>query len=248
MKASIAITILLVLVVMSTMATGESKHTAAQILTRADSVANAPRDQTMNMRLVLIDEAGNARERELIMYQKGSDKRMGKFLSPADQAGIAFLSLPEGVMYVYLPAFKKTRRIASHVKNTKFAGTDFTYEDMEAGKYSDKYNPEILRREDGNHVLKLVPKAETESEYSRLILWIDEENSVPTKIEYYDKGDNLCKIMTRDDVVETDGYWFARQMEMSDLRSGQKTKMILQKVQFDQGLSNDMFTERYLIR
>ncbi len=248
MKISTTITILLVIAAMSTLATGASKYTAAQILTRADSIANAPRDQTMNIRLVLIDEKGNERNRELIMYQKGSDKRMGKFLSPADQAGIAFLSLPEGVMYVYLPAFKKTRRIASHVKNTKFAGTDFTYEDMEAGKYSDKYDPEVLRHEDGNYVLKLIPKPKTESEYSNLRLWIDEENFVPTKIEYYDKGDNLCKVMTRDDVVEIDGYWSARQMEMSDLRSGQKTKMILQKVQFDQGLSDDLFTERYLIR
>lgn len=248
MQSKIAITVQLVLVAMFSILAGESKHTATEILERADSVANAPRDQTMNMKLILVDESGNERERELTMYQKGSDRRMGKFLSPADQAGIAFLSLPEGVMYVYLPAFKKTRRIASHVKNTKFAGTDFTYEDMEAGRYSDKYMAEMLKHEGGNYVLKLVSRPEMQSEYSMLVLWVTENTFVPTKIEYYDKGDNLCKVMTRDDIVEIDGYWLARKLEMSDLRSGQKTKMILHEVQFDQGLSDDLFTERFLKR
>ena len=85
------------------------------------------------------------KKREMSMLQKGSEKRFVKFLSPTAQAGIAFLSLPDDVMYIYLPALKKVRRIASHVKNTKFAGTDFTYEDMEAARYSDKYIPEFIK-------------------------------------------------------------------------------------------------------
>lgn len=231
-----------------TLSWAQPEFTASQILERVDSVVNAPQDQTMNMKLILFDKNGNEREREIVMYQKGGDKRMGKILAPADQRGIAFLSLPGGVMYVYLPAFKKTRRIASHVKNTKFAGTDFTYEDMEAGAYGIKYVPEILKHEGSDHVLKLTPRPEIQSEYSMLKLWVDEKTFVPTKIEHYDKGKKLCKLMTRDKIEETSGYWLARESEMSDLRNGQKTKMIIQDVQFNQGLADDLFTERHLER
>ena len=226
----------------------EQNNDAMEILRKVDSTLNAPADQTMNMKLVLVSKDGNEREREIVMYQKGSDKRMGKFLSPADQKGIAFLSLPGGIMYIYLPAFKKTRRIASHVKNTKFAGTDFTYEDMEAGEYANKYSPKMLGNEVDQFVLQLMPKPGIQSEYSMLKLWVERERYLPTKIEYYDKGNNLYKVMTRDDIENIDGYWFARESEMYDLKSGRKTKMILQDVRFDQGLSDDLFTERYLKR
>lgn len=248
MSARITTMAVLLTVILISLSPAQPEFTATQILERVDSVVNAPRDQTMKMKLVLFDKNGNEREREIIMYQKGSDKRMGKFLAPADQKGIAFLSLPGGIMYIYLPAFKKTRRIASHVKNTKFAGTDFTYEDMEAGTYGEKYVPEMLKHDAGNHVLKLTPRTETQSEYSMLILWVDETTFVPVKIEHYDKGNKLCKLMTRSKIEETGGYWFARESEMSDLRNGQKTKMIIQDVRFDQGLTDDLFTERHLDR
>ncbi|NIM57731.1 MAG: outer membrane lipoprotein-sorting protein, partial [Candidatus Aminicenantes bacterium] len=80
--------------------------------------------------MVLIDKNGKEKDRDAVMLQKGSEKRMIKFLSPADQKGIAFLDLPNDMMYLYLPAFKKVRRIAAHIKNQKFAGTDMTYDDL----------------------------------------------------------------------------------------------------------------------
>jgi outer membrane lipoprotein-sorting protein len=222
--------------------------TGNEILQKVDFVTNAPGDQSMNMNLVLIGKDGTTREREIVIYQKGSDRRMGKFLSPADQKGIAFLSLPDGIMYIYLPAFKKTRRIASHVKNTKFAGTNFTYEDMEAGKYVDKYTSEILEHGNGYYILKLIPKSENQSDYSMLKLWVEDEKFLPTKIEYYDKGNSLSKVMTRGKVEKIEGYWIAKETEMSDLKTGQKTRMILRQIEFDQNLPDNLFTERYLKR
>ena len=98
----------------------DTQLTATQILEKVDDVINAPKDQDIKIKLILIDKNGKESMREMSMLQKGSDKRLVKFLSPADQRGIAFLSLPNDVMYLYLPAFKKTRRIASHIKNNKF--------------------------------------------------------------------------------------------------------------------------------
>jgi outer membrane lipoprotein-sorting protein len=219
---------------------------ADNILTQVDAAVNAPRDQSMDMKLILIDKSGAEKVREITMLQKGSDKRMGKFLSPADQKGIGFLSLPAGVMYIYLPAFNKTRRIASHVKNNKFAGTDFTYEDMEAKNYANSWDPKLLRTEDGRHVLELKPKNSTETDYSKIIIWVGADNYFPLKFEYYDKGGKLTKTMTRDNIEKVNGYLTARVSEMRDLASGHTTRMVITNIHYDTGIPDERFTERYL--
>jgi outer membrane lipoprotein-sorting protein len=219
---------------------------AAGILAQVDAAVNAPRDQSLDMKLILIDKSGAEKVRELTMMQKGSDKRMGKFLSPADQKGIGFLSLPAGVMYIYLPAFNKTRRIASHVKNNKFAGTDFTYEDMEAKNYADSWTPKLIRTEDGKYVLELTPKNGTGTEYSKIVMWVGEQDHYPSKFEYYDKGGKLSKIMTRDKIDKVNGYLAARETEMRDLGSGHTTRMLITNIRFDTGIPDERFTERFL--
>lgn len=226
----------------------ETQFTAVQILQKADDVINAPQDQDLKIKLILIDKKGNEKVREMSMLQKGSDKRLVKFLSPADQKGIAFLSLPDDVMYLYMPAFKKIRRIASHVKNTKFAGTDFTYEDMEAVRYSDKYIPEYIRKEDNHFILQLIPKEGIKTDYSKLIMSIRENNFYITKIEHFNRGDKLFKIMIRDNIEKIGEYWLARESEMQDLKSKHTTKMIIEEVILDSKVSDDKFTKRNLKR
>ena len=226
----------------------ELSFSAAQILDKMDHVLNAPKDQDVRVKLILIDKNGKEKVREMSMLQKGSDQRMVKFLSPADQKGIAFLSLPDDIMYLYLPAFKKVRRIASHVKNTKFAGTDFTYEDMEAKYFSEKYNPELLKKEEDLYILQLQPKKGIQTDNSKLIVWVRKDNFYPTKIEYYDKGYNLYKLMKREKIEQVDGYWISRESEMEDIKAKHKTKMLILDVILDSGLSDDIFTKRYLSR
>ena len=226
----------------------EKEPSASQILEKVDNIVDAPKDQDLKMKLILIDKTGKEEVREMSMLQKGSDKRMVKFLSPASQKGISFLSLPDDIMYLYLPAFKKVRRIASHIKNTKFAGTDFTYEDMEAKRYSEKYVPELLKRDENHYILQLKPKKDVKTDYSKLIMWVRADNFYPTKIEHYDRGNNLCKVMTREKIEKVGEYWISKESEMEDLKAKHKTKMIIVDVKFDSKLSDEIFTERYLSR
>ncbi len=84
-----------------------ANQNAKVILSRVDSVMNAPKDREMKMIMILIDKHGEKSIREGESYQKGDSYRLIRFTKPADQRGIAFLSLPHDVMYVYFPAFKK---------------------------------------------------------------------------------------------------------------------------------------------
>ncbi len=221
---------------------------AAQILTRVDNFLNSARDQEISTVISLIDKSGKTSTRTMKMMQKGADKRLVKFLSPADQKGIGFLSLPNDNMTVYLPAFGKTRKIASSVKNTKFAGTDYSYEDMEAKKYSVKWTPSLLRTENGNYVLELKPKPGVVTDYSKLIMHCRTSDCYPVKVEHYDKGGKLYKTMIAGKLEKSGNYLMARETLLTDHRTGSRTRMSITSVKYDQGLTDDYFSERELMK
>ncbi|MDD3876052.1 MAG: outer membrane lipoprotein-sorting protein [Bacteroidales bacterium] len=221
---------------------------AVQILEKVDDVMNAAHDQEVTVRISIFDRRGNESVRELSMIQKGSDKRMIKFLSPADQKGIAFLSLPNDNLTMYMPAFGRTRKVAGHVRNSKFAGTDYTYEDMEAKRYLDKYNPRLLGADDEAYKLELIPKDLEKSEYSKIHVTVRKSNFYPLIVEYFDKRGTAAKKLTSSDIRKIGEYYIAYRTTMEDLRSGTKTIMQITNVRFDGNLSDDLFTERYLTR
>jgi len=217
---------------------------ANTILKKMDDVMYSPKDMTGKNRIILIDKAGKQKEREATIMQKGTDKRIFRFTAPASQAGISVLSLPKDVMYMYLPAFGKERRISSSVKSQKFAGTDFAYDDMEAKPYSEKYTPKLVKTEADVYVLELTPKSK-KSAYSKLIVNVHKTDYYPTYMEYYDKGNHKIKEATY--LFEKVGkYWNAKEIKMTDLKKKHVTKMMMSDVKYDTGLTDDDFTVRKL--
>ena len=222
--------------------------TAGDILKNADAVVNAPQDQEISLKMTLTDKGGNEKIREMKMYQKGDETRLIRFLSPADQKGVSFLSLPDDVQYLYLPAFHKVRRIASHVKNDNFAGTDFSYDDMNASKYAEEYDATLLEKTDDLYILELIPQKGVEKSYSKLKMWVRQDNFYPVKVEFYDKNSTLWKLFESRNIKKNGKYWVASEAEMTDLKKEHSTKMITEKVELDKGLSDDIFTKRNLKR
>ncbi len=235
---------LLVFALLFMMARQANAQDAQEILKKMDEVLYAPKDMTSKIKIVLIDKSGRQKTREANMMQKGTEMRLFRFTAPASQAGIATLSLPHDVMYLYLPSYGKERRISTSVKSQKFAGTDFSYDDMEAKPLTEKYTPKLIRTEKDYYVLELIPKS-PKSEYSKEVVQVDKTNFYPIHSDYYDKGGN--KIKEADYQFEKIGkYWNTKLITMTDLRKNHKTKMMSTDVKYDTGLSDDEFTVRKL--
>lgn len=214
------------------------------ILKKMDDVMYSPKDMTGKTKIVLIDKAGKEKTREANVIQKGNDKRIFRFTAPSSQAGIAVLSLPDDVMYMYMPAFGKERRISSSVKSQNFAGTNFSYDDMEAKPFSEKYTPKLINTETDVYVIELTPKS-PKSSYSKLVVEIHKTNFYPVTMEYYDKGNK--KIKEAAYIFKKIGnYWNAEEIKMTDLKKKQSTKMIMSDVKYDTGIADDEFTVRKL--
>jgi outer membrane lipoprotein-sorting protein len=67
-------------------------------------------------------------------------------------------------------------------------------------------------------------------------------------VEYYDHKGALARRLTSGAVEKIKGYWVAREREMHDLAAGHRSRMVLTNIRFDSGLSDEIFTTRYLER
>ena len=58
------------------------------------------------------------------------EKRLTEFTDPPEMKGMRILILSPTRMYIYLPAYKKVRRVASHVSAQGLLGPAFASDDL----------------------------------------------------------------------------------------------------------------------
>ncbi len=221
---------------------------AADILNKVEATINGPKDQTTTVEMTIRDKGGNTKVRKLSLKQKGKTLRMIKFLSPADVKGVGFLVLSDDEMYLYMPEFGKVRRIASHIKNESFMGTDFSYNDIGETTYADDYTPSIVKKDGTTVILQLLPKKPDENDYSKLLMTVNTDQNLPTKVELYDRSGVLWKVMLQEDAKKVSGYWAIQKVTMTDKKKNHSTTMVLSDVKFDTGLRDKDFSRRKLKR
>ncbi|MBW2148504.1 MAG: outer membrane lipoprotein-sorting protein [Deltaproteobacteria bacterium] len=222
--------------------------TGDEVLKKSEDAMNAPQDREADLTMTLVDKDGKKKERTLKIFQKGEDLRLIRFLAPADVEGVGFLVLSDEEMYLYMPAFGKVRRIASHVKNENFMGTDFTYDDMASTTYTEDYSAEIVEEDDTFYVLDCTPRPDSDVDYFKVKMWINKTTFMPEKVEFYKKGMKLLKVMKNSEIEQVDGYWTPKHVEMEDVIDNHKTIMEMKSIKHDQGLKDSYFSQRQLKR
>jgi outer membrane lipoprotein-sorting protein len=221
--------------------------TAQEILDRADAVLTTYEDQTLTSTLTVIEADGTERVRELKVWEKGT-MRVAKFVNPPSERGIGLLTLDSKTNYVYLPEYKRVRRVAAHMRNQTWGGTEFTHEDMSRISFGGEYTPSLLDETDTHWRLELTPKPGSDSGYGKLVISVRKERFPVERIEYFDKsGRELLKVEERSGFTLYDGkHYNASNVVVTNLRNNRRTVMINSDYRFDQGLRDDLFTERTL--
>ena len=214
---------------------------AESLLMSMDDLIGAPKDRMATVEMTVTNKKDVSKVREAILKQKGSDRKLYRYTKPEKKAGIATLSLPDGVMWLYMPSFGKAIRISLLSKSQAFTGTDFSYEDMTGVPYNVRYKPKMLQSEnDDEYMLELIPRS-NKTRYSRIVLSLNKDHNYPVKMAFFDKDNNYEKLATYK-YEKKDSYWYAKEVLMTDLRKKHSTKIVMKDIKFDQGLTNDEFT------
>ena len=209
----------------------------------------------------LVDKSGNKKVRELDMYTKNAADGAFSFIEfkkPADVAGTKFLTTPtkDGTeQRLYLPALKKTRKIASSDKSGEFVNSDLYYYDMEDRKLED-YTYTFLS--DGETLAdkafagltfsKIEAKAKADNApYSKSIFWVGSEDHEIYKIEAYDKtGGALLKTFLFVKFDTQKGMKTPVQTMVTNHKKGTKTLLQLNNLKVNSGLKDEVFSVKNL--
>ncbi len=236
-----------------------SEGMSAKEIVRKARDKQFPKNSVSDLTMVLRNKRGNERVRKLETkrkdYGNGEAKSVAYFLSPADVKGTAFLVWEHADqandVFIYLPALKKIRRIASEQKRQSFMGSDFSYADMENEDVDDA-DHRILSEEalDGRPcwVIESIPKPGSDSEYGKLTSWVDKAEFIPYKVEFEDKKGNPFKVMR---VIRTGPVGeeiLPLHFSMENVQKNHKTEISLDRIELDQEISDKEFTHRAIQR
>lgn len=220
-------------------------------------------DEEETLKMELIDKKGRVKEREIIRYSlalpNDLNKFVIKFLKPRDVEGTGLLTWEnkdrDDDQWLYLPAMRKEKRIAKSGMKNEFMGTDFTYGDLRPEDL-DAHDYNVIASEtiDGHecYVIEALPKTEErkrESGYSKRKLWVRKDILYTVKIEFYDERGKLLKVETDEGLKNVkDTMWRSEKITMHNVKKKHKTVLTSKERKIDQGVSEDIFTVKWLKR
>ncbi|MAJ59252.1 MAG: hypothetical protein CBC48_04015 [bacterium TMED88] len=188
-------------------------------------------------------------------------KTIAKYFEPSDVRHLGYLIInkrkgPDD-QFVYRPSARKVRRV--NVRGEAVAGTDFSFEDIVPPEFEDGAHsrlPDQLIQGTPAYVVAVVPHADTESEYSKLVIAVEKEHFVPIQTHYWDNKRVLIKRLDVDPASisshqatekgQAKEVWVALSSKMTQLKLDTFTELDIEEFKANPNLRSRHFSEREL--
>jgi hypothetical protein len=164
--------------------------------------------------------------------------RLIRFASPADMRGVATLTIERRAraddLWIYLPAFRKVRRLVSSNRADPWVGSDFSLGDITGHKVEDwRHQLAGSATVDGVDCWiidsrPLNPRIAADTGYSRRLSWLRKPDAAMMRGEFFDFAGGLSKRVQADDlrVIESSPRKVQpMRLSMTTLASGSRSTM-----------------------
>ncbi len=253
MKKSIALLAGIIFV-----AFGWSQNKGLDIAKKYDDAYNGWSSYTSTSKMILKNQHGQESTRLLsgrnLEQETDGDKSMIIFNSPKDVKGTAVLTYThkEGTddQWLYLPAIKRIKRIASTNKSGPFVGSEFAYEDLSSQEI-EKYTYKYLRDESFNgtncHVVERDP-VDPKSGYKFMHVYYNpSQNYRIEQIVFFDrKGAKFKTLLYKDYQKYKGNFWFPGELHMSNHQSKKETWILFEDYDFEANMNDSDFSQTKL--
>lgn len=214
-------------------------------------------DATLKAVFEIFDKEGKKQEKKVIVLRLGSpgdSKTLVRFTDPVAVKGVALLSInkqgEKDRQWLYIPATKRARSVAPRDRSEKFAGTDFTYEDL-ADRMTENYNYRTLSEAeiiDGHKTFKIeaTPRDQSDSQYKFIYYWVAQDAPCILFAEMYDESGKKIRILHATQLKKASGVWGTRHVEMTSVLGNTRTVLTINAVSFNKGLEANLFTPEAL--
>ena len=230
-----------------------------EIALKADNSFSGYGDSKTNLKMLLKNRKGSITERvmkmNLLEVPEDGDKSLIVFESPRDVRGVAVLSHAHKTgsdeQWLYLPALKRVKRVASKNRTGPFLGSEFSLEDLSFQEV-EKYSYEYLRDEDlkGKEfdVIKRIP-LDPYSGYTKQIVWVSKMDPLIHQIHHYDRKSFHFKTQIfRGYKKYLNKFWRPNEIHMINHQTNKTTTLFFEDMAFNTGLSEKDFTQNSLKR
>ena len=250
-------------------AIGQTPEERGAWLARQVEDRETGKDARLALRMRLYDRQQRVRERALTMQLLNGgpgrsvtgDRTLVRFTYPNDIKGTGLLvwEHPTGddERFLYLPALGRVRRIAGSEAQESFVGSDFTYEDI-GGREFEAFSYLLVDRPGASwtdatgvsHPVYVLEsrRRDATSRFPRVVSQVRRDNFVVVHAEIYNRRDEAQKIYEARKVEKVGAYWTVLDMLMTDRLARTRTELVLEKVEYDVGLTPEAFSRRELER
>lgn len=240
-------------------ALADSAGRGREIAEKADRLERGFHDFKTTMVMLLHDRHGRETKRELETFtletSNGGQKSLIYFQSPRDIRGTALLTHSEpgkdDEQWLYLPAIRRTKRIATSGRSSPFMGSEFYYEDL-VTSYPSQYSYRFVKEESlrgiPSFVVERVPRY-AGTGYKRETVWYDQKEYRVTQIEFWDRRERHLKTLSLGGYRKyLDKFWQPTQARMLNHLANEATELIWKDYQFHAGLTENDFNRNALGR
>jgi outer membrane lipoprotein-sorting protein len=224
-----------------------AQASAAELLQKVDAVLTESNNQRMVWEMTTEETGKPNRTLSFEATVKGKNWRRVSFLAPADLKGMRLLIRSPSQMYIYLPQFKKVRRVASHVSEQGYMGTAFDYDEIALATYGDTFDAESFADKGTHWNLVLRRKPDLEFRYPRIDLDLRKDNLQAIELRYLNDKGQVLKTEKRTDFAYSGKFYTPRTVAIVDhTRGNMKTTMVLKKFDVNVKVGDDYFTVKSL--
>lgn len=228
-----------------------SDETGEQIIKRAidkDVLGNTSAHAKVSMTVTFEDGATESKSFEIWSKKKdGLLRTVVKFTAPAKIAGTAFLLLQRqgqpDEQWVYLPAYKKARRITAKERTTAFAGSDLLYADLERRELKEATYKRLADDKVGADACNVVESSPKDtSVYARVIASMRKTDDVPLRTQFFAPDGKLDKTMITKKTKTVSGKMVVSEARIERPNSKRATDLKLDDVEPEAGTPDSFFT------
>lgn len=193
------------------------------------------------------------REMSMTLWSEGTEYSLIVVKTPARDKGMANLKRGKEV-WTWMPRIERSIKLPPSMMSQSWMGSDFTNDDLvREFSLTNDYDHTLLGEEvvEGRACWKieLIPTEDAAVVWGKVLLWIDKDEYLTMKGEYYDEDDELVNVMQGSGVKEMDGRLFVTKMTISPVdKEGHQTIMEFTQVKFDGDIPDTYFTVQYMKR
>ncbi len=196
--------------------------------------------------------------RELRMVRRYVEGAHGTYLevfSPDELEGIRFLFLEKrdepNQQFIKVKASRTAIQVSEEVRRQPFLGSSFYVSDLvmpNLDAYTFKYVGKDVIEDRTVTLVEMTPKDPDADIYGKTVSALDPTDNLVLRREYFDKDGEKIKVWTVDKIDKIKDVLSPMGQKMVDLRTGERSRLDVSKVDFDAEVTDAIFQPKYLMR